>query len=208
MEVAGWQVARFVDRFMNGIRGKRVTVVAGSGNNGGDGLVAARFLRQRGAIVTASIVPSRDPTSLAARHATTLRQLGIVLLEAPDGIAARTDLLVDGLLGTGIHPPLREPAPGIIQAMNATGRPIVAIDVPSGMDAHTGTGAPDAVRAAATVMLAAAKPGLANTANAGRTFLADIGMPTSLFMAAGEAIAALYQRGDLIELVKAEVTPS
>jgi len=201
MEVAGWQVARFVDRFMNGIRGKRVTVVAGSGNNGGDGLVAARFLRQRGAIVTASIVPSRDPTSLAARHATTLRQLGIVLLEAPDGIAGRTDLLVDGLLGTGIHPPLREPAPGIIQ-------PIVAIDVPSGMDAHTGTGAPDAVRAAATVMLAAAKPGLANTTNAGRTFLADIGMPTSLFMAAGEAIAALYQRGDLIELVKAEVTPS
>ena len=61
---------------------------------------------------------------------------------------------------------------------------------------------------AATVMLAAAKPGLANTTNAGRTFLADIGMPTSLFMAAGEAIAALYQRGDLIELVKAEVTPS
>jgi len=48
MEVAGWQIARFVDAFMEGIRNKRVMVVAGSGNNGGDALVAARFLRQRG----------------------------------------------------------------------------------------------------------------------------------------------------------------
>ena len=64
MEVAGWQVARFVDAFMGGIRNKRVTVVAGSGNNGGDALVAARALLQRGAVVSLSVVPSRDPTSL------------------------------------------------------------------------------------------------------------------------------------------------
>ena len=63
MEVAGWQVARFTDAFVGGIRGKRVIVVAGAGNNGGDALVAARFLHQRGAIVTAAIVRSRDPTT-------------------------------------------------------------------------------------------------------------------------------------------------
>jgi ADP-dependent NAD(P)H-hydrate dehydratase / NAD(P)H-hydrate epimerase len=208
MEVAGWQVARFVEVFMDGVRGKRVVVVAGSGNNGGDGLVAARFLHQRGGIVTTSIVPSRDPASLAARHATTLRRLGIPLREAPAGIDATADVLVDGLLGTGIRPPLREPAPRIIQAMNAAGRRIVAIDVPSGMDADTGAGAEDAVLAAATVTLAAPKAALATTAHAGRVFLADIGMPTSLFEGQGEALATLYRIGDLIELVNTESTPS
>ena len=202
MEVAGWQVARFTDAFVGGIRGKRVIVVAGAGNNGGDALVAARFLHQRGAIVTAAIVRSRDPTSLVMRHTTTLQRLGISLVEAPDGIDATADVLVDGLLGTGIRPPLREPAPRVTQAMNATSRPIVAIDVPSGMDADTGNGAQDAVRAAATVTLAAPKAGLARAEIAGRVFLADIGMPTSLFGTDGEAVAAIYQMGDLVELVK------
>lgn len=208
MEVAGWQVARFTDAFVGTVQGKRVTVVAGSGNNGGDGLVAARFLLQRGALVTASIVPARDPTSLPARHAATLRRLGVLILDAPAGIDARCDLLVDGLLGTGIRPPLREPAPRIIAAMNATGRPIVAIDVPSGMDADTGAGSELAVRAAATVTLAAPKAGLARSANAGRVFLADIGMPASLFGADAGAIADLYRIGDLIELLKTEIAPS
>ena len=208
MEVAGWQVARLTEALVGAVRGKRVMVVAGSGNNGGDALVAARFLHQRGALVRASIVRSRDSTSLPSRHATTLERLGISLLEAPAGIDTAADLIVDGLLGTGIRPPLREPAPEIIQAMNATRVTIVAIDVPSGMDADTGSGAEEAVIAAATVTLAAPKAGLARTANAGRVFLADIGMPPSLFMADAEAIAGLYRMGDLIELVKPEITPS
>src|ERR1700726_2986761 len=127
MEVAGWQIASFIDRFVDGIRNKRVIVVAGSGNNGGDALVAARFLRQRGAIVSASIVPSRDPTSLAGRHALTARRLGIPIFDAPQGIGPSAEVLIDGLFGTGTHLPLRDPAPAIIEAMNGTGRPIVAI---------------------------------------------------------------------------------
>jgi len=206
MEVAGWQVARFVDAFTGGIRNKRVTVVAGSGNNGGDALVAARVLLQRGAIVSASIMPSRDPNSLAGRHALTARRLGIPILDAPQGIDPSADVLIDGLFGTGIHLPLREPAPAIIQAMNATSRPIVSIDVPSGLDADTGIGAESAVRAAATVTLVAPKAGLAGASNTGRLFVADIGMPVALFGADGEALAALYAMGDLVELVAPELT--
>ena len=201
MEVAGWQVARFVDAFMDGIQNKRVSVVAGSGNNGGDALVAARFLLQRGAIVNVSVVPARDPNSLAARHALTIQRLGIPFADAPAGIAASADLLVDGLFGTGIRLPLRDPAPAIVAAMNATERPIVAIDVPSGMDADTGMGAETAVRAAATVTLVAPKAGLGRASNAGRVFLADIGMPLALFGAEREMLAALYRLGDLVELV-------
>ena len=201
MEVAGWQVARFVAAFMDGTQGKRVSVVAGSGNNGGDALVAARFLLQRGAIVNASIVPPRDASSLAGRHAVSIRRLGIPSADAPQGIDASADVLIDGLFGTGIRLPLRDPAPGIIAAMNATGRPIVAIDVPSGVDADTGAGADAAVRAAATVTLVAPKAGLAGASNAGRVFVADIGMPLALFGAEREMLAVLYRLGDLVELV-------
>ena len=206
MEVAGWQIARFVDLMTDGVRGKRVIVVAGSGNNGGDALVAARLLLQRGAIVSASIVPSRDPNSLPGRHALTARRLGIPILEAPQGIGPSADVVIDGLFGTGVHLPLRDPAPAIIEAMNATGRPIVAIDVPSGMDADTGKGAETAVRAAATVTLVAPKAGLAGASNAGRVFVADIGMPVALFGADQQALAALYAVGDLVELVAPELS--
>ena len=202
MEVAGWQVARFVEAFMDGVGDKRVLVVAGSGNNGGDALVAARFLHQRGASVSAAIVPAKDRGSLVARHTVTIARLGIRVSEAPAGIDPSVDAIVDGLLGTGVQPPLREPAPRIIAAMNATGRPIVSIDVPSGMDADTAIGAEDAVRAMATVTLAAPKPGLTRAPNPGRVFVADIGMPATLFSAEQPAVEAIYRAGDLVELVK------
>jgi len=200
MEVAGWQVARFVDAFLEGARGKRVVVVAGSGNNGGDALAAARFLHQRGAKVSVSAVPARDPSSLVAHHARTIRRLDIGIDDAPAGID-EGEVIIDGLLGTGIRPPLRPPAPEVIYAMNAARSPIVAVDVPSGMDADTALGAQDAVRAAATVTLAAPKAGLALASNAGRVFLADIGMPAELFSTDRKTLEALYRIGDIVELI-------
>ncbi|HEX9096483.1 MAG TPA: NAD(P)H-hydrate epimerase [Candidatus Dormibacteraeota bacterium] len=200
MEVAGWQIARFVDGFMHGVRAKRVIIVAGSGNNGGDALVAARFLQQRGAIVRASIVPTRDPSSLVARHALTIGRLGIPILEAPKGVDPSADLLVDGLFGIGIRLPLRDPAPGIITAINASRVPIVAIDVPSGLDADSGAGQEGAVRAAATITLVAPKPALRGSLVAGRVIVADIGMPIGVFSTERVALARLYQIGDTVEL--------
>jgi ADP-dependent NAD(P)H-hydrate dehydratase / NAD(P)H-hydrate epimerase len=208
MEVAGWQVARFVDAFLHGIREKRVTVVAGTGNNGGDALVAARFLHQRGARVSVSLSPSSASASLAARHATSIGRMGIPCLEAPDGVGEPADVILDGLLGTGIRPPLREPAPRVIEAMNASGTPVIAVDVPSGLDADTAAGWQQAVNAVATVTLAAPKRGLALAPNAGRVFLAEIGVPAELFGAAADAIRALYAEADLIELVQPDTTSS
>jgi len=200
MEVAGWQVARFVDELVGGVGGKRVIVVAGSGNNGGDALVAARFLYQRGAIVVASTVPARDPTSLAARQALTIGRLGIQMVEAPQGVDPSADGILDGLFGIGIRLPLRDPAPGIIRAMNASRIPIVAIDVPSGLDADSGAGGEGAVRATATITLVAPKTGLRGAPNAGRVFVADIGMPVAVFSTERDALAGLYQIGDVVEL--------
>ena len=201
MEIAAWQMARFVDAWLDGVAGKRILVVAGSGNNGGDALCTARFLAQRGAAVQASIVPARDRNGLAAYHAATLRQLGVPLYEAPQGIDRSADLVIDGLLGTGIRPPLREPAPAIIEAINRSRRPVVAVDVPSGIDADDGAGAEGAVQASATVMLAAPKAGLKRTTVAGRVFVADIGMPALLFSTARASLEAVYRIADLVELV-------
>jgi NAD(P)H-hydrate epimerase len=205
MEVAGWQIARVVDELVGGVRGKRVIVVAGAGNNGGDALVTARFLHQRGAFVRASMVFARDSNSLVARHARTVQGLGIATTQAPEGIDPSADVLVDGLFGIGIRLPLRDPAPRIIAAMHASHVPIVAIDVPSGLDADTGAGREAAVQAIATITLVAPKAGLRGATNAGRVVVADIGMPVAVFSAERAALAALYQLGDLIELVDPEL---
>jgi ADP-dependent NAD(P)H-hydrate dehydratase / NAD(P)H-hydrate epimerase len=201
MEVAGWQLAQFVDRFLGGVAGRRVLVVAGSGNNGGDALVAGRFLHQRGATVQVSIVPSTDRESLAARHEVTIRRLGLTVAQAPEGIDATADLIIDGLLGTGIRPPLRKLAAEIIAAVNHSGRPIIAVDVPSGIDADTGIGWERAIQATATVALAAPKAGLRHAPNAGRICVADIGMPSILFSPGGDSVQNIYRTGALVELI-------
>src|SRR5438105_2815054 len=158
------------------------------------------------ALMTASIVATKDHGSLVARHTATIASLGIRIHEAPAGIDGSVDTIVDGLFGTGIRLPLREPGPRILSAMNEAGRPIVSIDVPSGIDADTGVGAENAVRAAATVTLAAPKAGLRRAQNSGRVFVADIGMPATLFSAERTEIEAIYRAGSLVELSDSELT--
>ncbi len=203
MEAAGLQTARFVATLLDGVERKTVAVVCGSGNNGGDGMVAARYLRQRGARVRALVVPpSSTADSLAAHHLRTLQQLGVEWLDdrrAPANLIA--DVIVDALLGTGVRLPVRTQAAGIIQAINQVRAPVVAIDVPSGLDADTGTGQDACVQATATLTLGLLKPGLVRCEAAGRVFLADIGLPADLFGDHRAALEAVFRMGDLVELV-------
>jgi NAD(P)H-hydrate epimerase len=148
MERAGTAVAEFVLRRYPG----RVTVVCGKGNNGGDGRVCARVLRQSG----------RD----------------VHVVNGVGGLGA-PDVVVDALLGIGFHDVPREDAARMIELMNASGRPIVAVDVPSGVDASTGEVPGVAVRATATVTFGAAKVGLAiapGRFHTGRLYIAPIGL--------------------------------
>jgi NAD(P)H-hydrate epimerase len=200
MEVAGTQVARFVDDWLAGAAGTSIGVIAGAGNNGGDALTAARFLAQRGAQVTAWIVQPTRPNGLAARHARTLRAMGIACADAGVGLDLAVDLVLDGLLGSGIRLPLREDVAPIIAAMNASNAPIIAVDIPSGLDADTGAGDDRCVRAAATLTLGLPKPGMVGIPAVGRLFIADIGLPVALFGPDQDAVQALYRHGDLLEL--------
>jgi NAD(P)H-hydrate epimerase len=153
MESAGRGVASVIQRlYPSG----RVLVVCGSGNNGGDGLVAARTLRAWGRDVRVIAAGSRPPED-ALRHGWEM-EMGSV--DALDAALASADVLVDALLGTGSTGAPRAPYDHAIAAMNASGKPVVAIDGPSGIDFTTGAAAGEAVRAAVTVTFGAPKRGL------------------------------------------------
>lgn len=161
----------------------RIAVVCGKGNNGGDGLVAARRLRELGREV--DVLMLGDPGELRGDARTNFERLpgppaAAFIAAALAGAAA----MVDAILGTGFAGEPREPAAGAIRAINeaagtARGR-VIACDVPSGVDASTGEAVGAAVRAHATATFNAAKPGLwiaPGKDHAGDVRVVDIGIP-------------------------------
>jgi NAD(P)H-hydrate epimerase len=171
MERAGEGLAHVVARHA---ASGRIVVVCGKGNNGGDGLVAARILRQ-----AAREVEVFAPEDLGGDAAEQLRRLpGDPPRPFDQARLAGAAAIVDALLGTGATGPPREPA--VIEAINAAGAPVVAADVPSGVDASTGEVAGAAIRAVATATFHQAKPGLwihPGKAHAGAVHVIDIGIP-------------------------------
>ena len=186
------------------VEGARVAVFAGRGNNGGDGLVIARVLAARGAhvaVYTSALADdgehARDDATpdMAANLALLLRHrdaLGeprshgsLTVSPLDDEPAAPPDIVVDALLGVGASGPLREPVRGACGRVNELGRGgafVVAVDVPSGLDATTGGAAEGAVRADLTVAVAAVKVGLAvgdGPEHAGRVVAVEIGIPAA-----------------------------
>ena len=202
MEIAGFQVARVLAMFFDGVHGRRITVVAGSGNNGGDALVAARHLHDHGAAVMVCLA-SPPPRGLGAGHLRTAVALGIPVepIEAPAPAGRPGTVIVDGILGTGIRLPLRADAAAAIAALNALGAPTIAVDVPSGLDADTGDGADQCVRAVATVTLGLPKPALRSTRATGRLFVADIGLPPALFGDHEASVRRLFEEETVVEVV-------
>ncbi len=183
MERAGTGVTRTVERLAPD---GSITVLCGKGNNGGDGLVVARLLRDAGRDVTVLCtgppeelkgdalanlerLPGEPPFELAAQKARASETL------------AQASVVVDALLGTGFRGEPNGAVVEAIDAVNAARTPVViSVDVPSGVDASTGVVAGAAVRAKATVTFHAAKPGLwihPGKAHAGQVEVIDIGIP-------------------------------
>ncbi|NGM18138.1 NAD(P)H-hydrate epimerase [Eggerthellaceae bacterium zg-893] len=171
-----------------------VVVLAGSGNNGGDGWVAASLLAGRGTNVTlvtkapagqVQAEPARTAAIDACSGAGAPRFAIAVDPDAAqlDALLSRADVVVDAVLGTGFaHREVREPYATWIDAANrarrTTGVRVVAVDVPSGLNAQTGESADSCVQADVTVTMLAAKPGLltaSGKAQTGRLFLAPLG---------------------------------
>lgn len=157
MENAGRSVFEFLYERFQPLRDRRFLILCGTGNNGGDGFVTARYLRLHGAQVLVSLVGDPDKIRADARvHFDLMRNLGIEPQPPVFGNAVK----VDALLGTGIQGPPREEFAQIIRAMNADRQPTVAVDIPSGVDSDTGATPGEAVRATATVTFAYPKLGM------------------------------------------------
>ncbi|MBO8141705.1 MAG: NAD(P)H-hydrate dehydratase [Firmicutes bacterium] len=191
MEHAGWQVARRAWDLLADIGGRKVVVFAGTGNNGGDGCVAARHLFNWGARVR--IVLAGDPNRAgpdAAKQLEMARRLGIEVVpltaETRQKVrlnAAAADVLVDALLGTGSKGAPRGAAGQAVDILNGSGKPVVAVDIPSGVDADTGAVPGNAVQAEWTVTFGLPKVGLLLSPGrrfAGRIAVVDIGLPRML----------------------------
>jgi NAD(P)H-hydrate epimerase len=194
MENAGRGAADAIEREVLGARavGRRVAVVCGTGNNGGDGFVVARHLLVRGAVVDVWLAgdEARMTPDCRANHAAFVGVGGHV---TPIPLGASTlallqsvesaDAVVDALFGTGLDRPIAEPLASVVNTVNAGSRATVALDVPSGMNADTGAAMGATVRARVTVTFAHRKLGHVTPSGArlcGDVCVADIGVPPTL----------------------------
>lgn len=191
MELAGFQIARCAWQMLSNKPGN-VTAIVGKGNNGGDTLVAVRHLVTWDCAVTALLLTPRvqlDP--LLRAHAEAAESSGAWVYNAQAGIGdalAGADLVLDGILGTGLRSAPRDTAADAIRDINASGRRVLAVDIPSGLDATTGEAFDPCVHATATCTLAAVKAGLWEAravGSVGAVWVADIGMPRHAWVALG-----------------------
>ena len=188
MENAGRAVGDEVAARLGKAAGSRVVVLVGPGNNGGDGLVAATRLAQLGAVVEAFVVAGngdpagKRPAAEAAgvRVGTAMDESGIRTMSRA---AASADVVIDAVLGTGASRPIGDPLGRALAAVRQSGTPVVAVDLPTGMNADTGQFDPSGIRADATLMLANPKIGPvieASNGHCGEIKVLDIGIPPGL----------------------------
>src|SRR5262245_3968107 len=197
MEAAGREVADATLRVTGGAYGRRAVVVCGKGNNGGDGLVAARYLDAAGVRTTVLMIEEglREPAvSNANRLERTSVRRRAFSVDALERELARCDVAVDAIFGTGFRGVPEGSSAEAIASLNASHVPVVAVDIPSGVDGTTGAVGGEAVRADLTVTFGAPKPGLVllpGAELAGIVEVEPIGFPEDLI------------RGDLV-LVETE----
>ncbi|MGA2697711.1 MAG: NAD(P)H-hydrate dehydratase [Terriglobales bacterium] len=184
MENAGAAVAEFV--LSNYPEAKAIGVICGKGNNGGDGFVAARKLKEVGREV--SVLLLADPSELRGDAAAMFAKLAdkALIVRSSDDLQRKdaqgllkADVLVDAILGTGFSPPVSGLYADAINALNASGRPVVAVDIPSGADADAiGRQSGIIARADAIVTFTAPKPALIfEQLTSGPVVIASIGSP-------------------------------
>jgi hydroxyethylthiazole kinase-like uncharacterized protein yjeF len=189
MEAAGWHIARFI--------GQRAAVVCGVGNNAGDGLAAARHLHRWGRLASVCCVDVTRLRGPAAKELDALRGLGVEV--AGDLRLEDAQVIVDAIFGTGLS---RAPVGKFaewIDAINASGKGVVSIDVPSGLNADSGVAYAHCVQPNVTIALGLPKPGLLKLQHS--VLVVDIGVPFEAYAAVGVAIPPdFFAKGEMVRL--------
>ena len=188
MERAGEGIVSHLERHYGPVRGKTITILCGKGNNGGDGLVVARLLhRRRARIHVVLLTPltdlSRDTAAMYRQLVRVAGRTAIARFQSVDQarlLLASSDVLVDALLGTGLSSVVTGAYSEVIEVINSAGKPVIAVDIPSGLHADSGAILGRAIRATLTVTLGLPKLGLyvgAGIDQAGAVRVVDIGIP-------------------------------
>ena len=184
MENAGRSCAELIRDRLAQVSNPRVCLFCGTGNNGGDGYVIARHLLNAGFAVRVILCGDRQKVRGDALinleilerlgHAIeSLDMTGGALASRVRALAGDSDMVVDALFGTGLQGELREPYRSLIDSINALGRPILAVDIPSGLDCDTGEPLGIAIKAAYTVTFVAVKGGFTASPIA-RTYIGEL----------------------------------
>lgn len=211
MENAAHQIAVVTRELLGIIAGRAVLAVVGSGNNGGDALAALRHLHGWGARVGVVRATARERLRpLALLQHDIVAHLGAEVADATvlgdDAIATRlagADVLLDGLLGYSASGAPRAEIARLVRAANVSRRPVIAVDLPSGLHPDTGVPLGVAIRATCTVTLALPKTGLLRPsagALVGELVLADIGIPPEAYARLGIDARGVFEPGDLLRL--------
>lgn len=194
MENAGLAVLAAGQELVGDYRGKRVVVLAGTGNNGGDGLVVARHIANRGGEAEVFLLGTPDASRSDARTnydilvamGVSIQELSWDVLASLATLLRTAHLIVDALYGTGFAGQITDLAAAVVHCVNGAGRPVLAVDVPSGLIADTGEVLGPCVQASMTVTFGLPKLGLylePGARYAGTVRLADISLPQHLVAA-------------------------
>jgi hydroxyethylthiazole kinase-like uncharacterized protein yjeF len=203
MEHAGLQLLRILQECVSGLAQQRIAIVAGRGNNGGDGLVLARHLWQRNIAVRVYLLASGKSLRGDARKAQQMaRAYGVPIVSCTTPRTWRqasrelqqADIVVDAILGTGLNKPVVGLYAEVIQTVNDLRKPIVAVDIPSGLSADHGNLLGNHVQATHTVTFAVPKRGhilYPAAAAVGKLHVVDIGIPMQAVEAEGMQVSLL-----------------
>lgn len=211
MENAGLRVLEAIREIIGHPRGKKVVIFAGKGNNGGDGFVVARHLLNEGSEVKVLLFADIcEITGDAKVNLNILQSMGqkIFSINSPNSLnivrlaVTYTDLVVDAIFGTGFKGRVPEHHANVIDIINASEKPVVSVDIPSGLEANTGRVNGACVRAASTVTFAYAKIGLLvrqGPEYTGKLTVADISIPPD--MAARQGIKRFLVTREIIRKI-------
>jgi len=201
MENAGRNLAELTGRMLGAsLSGRSVCVLCGRGNNGGGGMVAARHLHNRGADVHV-IRLAGELKAVPAKQWNILENIG--LRNEPYFDLSQADIILDALIGYGLRGDSRPEVAVWIEKANAAGRPVLALDTPSGLNTTSGTAGRPTVRAEATMALALPKVGLMSESAhpyVGSPYLADISVPPGLYRKLGLEVGNYFEQDTIIKL--------
>lgn len=205
MEIAGYSIAQLTRQLLNGdVKGKAIIAASGVGNNGGDALVAARYLTNWGANVFVSLTNIDKLHEMPRKQLQTLKKMGVGYLQIgkeSEKYWLNSDYIIDGIIGYNLKNNPRGDAAKLIKKINSSRKPVLSVDVPSGLDAQTGEAKDPCIKATATIALSLPKVGSVKPQAqkfVGKLFVSDMSVPKLLYSKIGIREQNIFSKSNIV----------